>query len=325
MTRREPPRRRSEGEERERAYRPQRPRPSGRRPSDRPYPPEYRQRYYEEDEWWDEDGYYPPRKPAYRERRPARNYEDEYEREEYRRPRPRRPQYEDEYWEDEYPPQRPRAARPVHSSRVQQNTEPESKKKNGSKVVFSLVYNLLFYVLTIGILLSAVLFAFSSKSNASIFGYRFYTVLTDSMVPQEDSPPGGFYSGDMVLVHMVDSDQIEEGDIVTFAVGDGSRYLTHRLVDRLDELAGEPGDYIVTKGDANETNDPPVEASRVLGKVVFTIPKVGSMLEFVRENLVLCVLFILSTFGFILVLKAYLFGDDTAKDKGNTKRRPQAV
>lgn len=308
MTQREPPRRRQEA-------------PASRAPS-RPYyrpsyPPAedwYDERYederYEED-WWAEE--HEGRQRRSSRQRQAPMY-DNYDPQPRYRERPPRREERSSYREP--PRERPRS---VHSSRTQQRV-PENRKKKGNKVVFSLVYNLLFYLLTIGILLSSVLFALSSKSDASIMGYRFYTVLTNSMVPQEDSPSGGFYAGDLVLVQMVDSEAVKEGDIVTFSVGDGTRYLTHRVVERLDELNGEEGDYLITKGDANKSSDPPIEADRVLGKVITAIPKVGSLLEFVRENLVLCLLFILSTFGFILVLKAYLFSEEPA---GSTaSRRP---
>lgn len=154
------------------------------------------------------------------------------------------------------------------------------------------------------------MFSFSEKSNAAIMGYRFYQVLTDSMAPQEDSPKGGFYSGDIVIVKMMDGSKVKEGDIVTFQVGEGDRYLTHRMVERLDELNGEKGDYIVTKGDANKSADPPISAEKVFGKVTFVIPKMGSFLAFVRENPWLCLVCVLSTFGFFLVLKAYFLQPD---------------
>ena len=210
----------------------------------------------------------------------------------------------------------------------QQHAQPlQEAKKSTNRKIFLFIYNLFFYTLTIGILLSSLMFAFSEKSDAAIFGYRFYQVLTDSMAPQPDSPSRGFYSGDIVLVKMADGSQVKEGDIVTFQVGEGDRYLTHRMVERLTELNGEEGDYIVTKGDANESNDPPIEASRVYGKVSFVIPKMGSVLNFVQENLWLCIVCVLSTFGFFLVLKAYFLQPENEASKRPTKgnRYPKRV
>lgn len=190
----------------------------------------------------------------------------------------------------------------------QGNRKVDMVQKNSGTLIFSFLWTLLFYTFTIGIIMTAVMFSFGSQSNASIFGYRFYTVLTNSMVPQKDGPKGGFYAGDVVIMKMMDGDKAQKGDIVTFPVGDtGQRYLTHRVVNKLSELNGEPGDYVVTKGDANESNDPPLEAKKIIGKIIFSVPKMGLVLDFIREEFWACLVSVLSLYGFFLVLKAYLF------------------
>lgn len=212
-------------------------------------------------------------------------------------------------------PPRQRTPRPSH-----QGAQPlQEAKKSTNRKIFLFLYNLIFYSFTIGILLTSVMFAFSEQTDASIMGYRFYQVLTDSMAPQEDSPKGGFYSGDVVIVKMMEGSKVEPGDIVTYQIGGGKNYLTHRMVERLTELNGEPGDYIVTKGDANNSNDPPIEADRVHGKVIFVVPRVGTLLAFVRNSFWLCLVCALSLFGFFLVLKAYFLEPKEAETL--TKKR----
>ncbi len=294
------------------------------RPPYRDRPPSNRRppRRYEEDEYEKIDDRPPYRgRPSYRKPAPRRDY-DRPPRPMGQRPDPRRapyrtgppPQHRNSrpayhYRDMGVPSQRPRAPRPVnHGAETLQNA-----KKSTNHKIFLFIYNLFFYTLTIGILLSSLMFAFSEKSDAAIFGYRFYQVLTDSMASQPGSSSKGFYSGDIVLVQMTDGSEVKEGDIVTFQIGEGDRYLTHRMVKRLDELNGEPGDYIVTRGDANNTDDPPIDASRVYGKVAFVIPKMGSVLNFVQENLWLCLVCVLSTFGFFLVLKAYFIQPDSVQ------------
>lgn len=219
------------------------------------------------------------------------------------------------------PARRPPRIAPSNRS-LEHRWEMDQKKikKTRGQLAFSYIYNLAFYTITIGIILMALMFSFSSKGNASIFGYRFYNVLTNSMVPQADSPKGGFYAGDIVVLKMMSGDKVKDGDVVTFAVGDGGRYLTHRMVKRLDELNGEKGDYIVTKGDANKTNDPPIEAERIIGKVIFAIPKVGSILDFIRSEFWLCLLVIISTFAFFIVLKSYLMLPNEPSKKYKSRR-----
>ena len=156
----------------------------------------------------------------------------------------------------------------------------------------------------------SLMFSFSSNSNASILGYRFYTVMSNSMAPQANGPSGGFYAGDILIVRGMKGNQVKNGDIVTFAVGDGGSYLTHRVVEKRNELNGEAGSYLITKGDANNTNDPPIEADRVFGKVLLAVPKVGAVLDFVRAEFWACLVTVVSLFGFFLVLKAYLFSSE---------------
>ena len=220
----------------------------------------------------------------------------------------------------------PRGVRPQRPIPPTQGAQPlQEAKKSTNRKIFLFIYNLFFYTLTIGILLSSLMFAFSEKSDAAIFGYRFYQVLTNSMAPQPDSPSRGFYAGDIVLVKMTDGSQVKEGDIVTFQVGEGDRYLTHRMVERLTELNGQEGDYIVTKGDANNSKDPPISADKVYGKVTFIIPKMGSVLNFVQENLWLCIVCVLSTFGFFLVLKAYFLQPEPARRPNKQRNYPRGV
>lgn len=217
-------------------------------------------------------------------------------------------------------PQRPTRERSLRND--YKFREQHSSTKSPGILIFSFFSNLVFYGVTIGIIFMAVMFSFSSKSTASIFGYRFYTVLTNSMVPQENGPKGGFYAGDVVIVKLMDGDKVKPDDIVTFAVGDGSRYLTHRMVERKEELNGEKGNYLVTKGDANKSNDPPITSDRVLGKVVFAVPKIGNVIEFAREEFWACLVCILSLYGFFLVLKSYLFTPEKDLNEKKKGRRP---
>jgi signal peptidase I len=155
------------------------------------------------------------------------------------------------------------------------------------------------------------MFALSNDPNKSFFGYRFYNVLTKSMTPQPDGPSGGFLAGDMIFVKMSEPQSIEVGDIVTFATDpSGSAYLTHRVVDIKTELDGQPGLWFITRGDANNAEDPPVAADRIIGKKVFSLPKAGALIQQVRDNPVPSLVFLAAAFGFIIALQ-YHFGKKT--------------
>lgn len=78
-------------------------------------------------------------------------------------------------------------------------------------------------------------------------------------------------------------DKIPEiGDIVTYQMGESK--VTHRVVRK-------EGKNYVTKGDANNREDPAVVSSeQVIGKVIFTVPFLGYIAFFVRQKTVLAIL-----------------------------------
>ena len=63
--------------------------------------------------------------------------------------------------------------------------------------IISIVGNVMFVVLIIGILGGAFLFANNKSSDKSVFGFRFYNVLTPSMTPE-------IPVGSMVFVKMME-------------------------------------------------------------------------------------------------------------------------
>lgn len=101
-----------------------------------------------------------------------------------------------------------------------------------------------------------------------------YVVTSDSMAPEIDG-------GDVVIVTERSPDEIEEGDVITFAPpGDDERRTTHRVVDVQTE---DGGPQFVTQGDANDSPDPqPVAGERVIGEVTLTIPYFGRFVAFAQ-------------------------------------------
>ncbi len=121
------------------------------------------------------------------------------------------------------------------------------------------------------------------KDNANILGYAFFEVATGSM-------SGTIEIGDVVIVRV--TKDVEENDIIVFKEEDN--YITHRLIKKQDNK-------IITKGDANNSQDKPIEETQIFGKVEKIIPKVGiwKKVLFSREVLLLGLIFI--TIVFILI------------------------
>ena len=97
-----------------------------------------------------------------------------------------------------------------------------------------------------------------------IVGFTPYAVLSGSMEP-------AFHVGSLIYVKSVDPEDIKVGDAITFRLSGEDTAATHRVIE-----IDRENQCFYTKGDANEAPDAsPVPSSSVLGRAVFTVPKLG--------------------------------------------------
>jgi len=183
----------------------------------------------------------------------------------------------------------------------------------GAKI-FDIAFTVFVYLLAAAILIGAILFAFSASPDKSLFGYRYYTVLTPSMTPT-------YKVGDMIFVKITDASEINVGDVITFNPSQNSdAYLTHRVTEKLENFEGTSETCFRTKGDANDVGDSfLIDGSRVIGKVTFGIPGLGYVVRFIQLRWYLIVLIAIMIGALFLLLKRYFLigkGDDD-DDKGN--------
>lgn len=166
--------------------------------------------------------------------------------------------------------------------------------------IFSIVRSIFVYLLALVILIAAAFFAADKSPNKTLFGFRYYTVLTDSMVPE-------FRSGDMVFVKLTDADKIEKGDIITFNPSSGSEaYLTHRVTDKITDYEGTGVTCFRTKGDANDSEDSfLIDEGRVIGTVQFHLPKLGLIMRFLQLRWYFVAPLIIMLFIFFGLMKKY--------------------
>lgn len=167
--------------------------------------------------------------------------------------------------------------------------------------VFSLIKKLFIYLLAIGIIVAAIMFAADHSPNKSFFGYRYYTVLTPSMSPT-------YKTGDMVFVKLQNASDINVGDVITFNPSSSSdAYLTHRVTQKLENYEGTGVTCFRTKGDANDTEDAMlIDQARVIGSVKFSIPKLGYIVRFVQLRWYLVAALIILLWIFFRLLNMYL-------------------
>jgi len=185
------------------------------------------------------------------------------------------------------------------------------KKKKKSKIVFRIITEILFWSFCIALLTSSLIFAFSKNPSKSYFGYRFYSVLTDSMAPDPkgENLPGGFYKGDMIIIKMCKPSDIKVGDIITYNPNprdtSSKTFLTHRVIAVDGDTSEINKMYFKTKGDNNSSEDLPVAAHMLIGKKVKSIRNLGLFLQFIRANLVASLIAIFCLFGSFVMFKWY--------------------
>lgn len=96
-----------------------------------------------------------------------------------------------------------------------------------------------------------------NKDYANIFGYTFFEVATGSMA-------NTLNIGDIVVVKV--NEAFKENDIIVYK--EENSFITHRVI-KID------GQDLITRGDANNSEDKPIKSDQILGKVIYIIPKIG--------------------------------------------------
>jgi len=110
--------------------------------------------------------------------------------------------------------------------------------------------------------------------------YNAYVVLTGSMIPE-------ILVNDVVITKKREVNTLERGDIITFVSSDprfSGLVITHRIKNVFIDAA--TGDYsFETQGDANPSPDFTLtKGSNVLGEVIFKIPKLGYIQQFLATR-----------------------------------------
>ena len=110
-------------------------------------------------------------------------------------------------------------------------------------------------------------------------------VLTDSMYQEIES-------GDLIICHTLEPEEVQVGDIITFfdPAGNGTSIVTHRVLE-IQDLGGSLA--FCTKGDANNVADAQsVPEGNLVGIYRTRIPNAGNVAMFMQTTpgLVVCVI-----------------------------------
>lgn len=112
------------------------------------------------------------------------------------------------------------------------------------------------------------------------FGFGSAVVLSGSMEPK-------LSVGDLIIIK--EPNELKKDDIIVFK--DNSSNIVHRIIEI-------NGDDLTTKGDANLIADAPINLKNVKGKVVFNIPLIGYLINFLKTPIGI-VLTIVIAFGLL--------------------------
>ena len=97
-----------------------------------------------------------------------------------------------------------------------------------------------------------------------LMGYKEMAVLSGSMEPT--IPVGSI----VYVMPLDDASLLEPGDVCTYILSDGETMVTHRVVS-----VDAASQTLVTKGDANDTEDGAIAFSQVYGETRFHLPFLG--------------------------------------------------
>lgn len=116
------------------------------------------------------------------------------------------------------------------------------------------------------------------RNDRSIFGYKMYIVLSDSMSATD------FDAGDLVLVKETDPATLKEGDIIAYISQDSENYgatVTHKIRRATTDEEGNPG--FITYGTTTGIDDPStVTWENILGQYRMKLSGVGTFFSYLK-------------------------------------------
>ncbi len=167
--------------------------------------------------------------------------------------------------------------------------------KKVAKYIVNILTAIVFLVLVL-VIFAKVKMMVTGKDYFEILGYSMFNVATGSMEP-------AISKNDIVIIKL--GSKYDVDDIVTFKKDNS--YITHRVIMINNN-------NIITKGDANNTNDVDIKKDAVLGKVIKILPNAGVWQKTLTSPKVIIMFFItLLLFDFSFSYSG--FKKDSTKEK----------
>ena len=138
--------------------------------------------------------------------------------------------------------------------------------------IVKIIFNILIIVMIFLVIIVSYNFIqinMLKKQFSNFFGYTIFEISTGSM-------SGTIEINDVILVKI--TQDVNKDDIITFQKKD--EVITHRVI-------AENDDTLITKGDANNSQDVPIQKSDVIGKVIKIIPRLGIWVKVLSDTKVI--------------------------------------
>ena len=180
------------------------------------------------------------------------------------------------------------------------------------KILFKIIKGIITVFLLV--VLSLVILQKVTKNKLVIGNIYVFQVVSESMIPD-------YKIGDIVVVKKVNSDTLKIGDDVTY-LGRESNLNGLTITHRIISLREENGEYyFVTKGTANEIEDPEITSSDIYGKVIYkTI--LFSFVGRLMTNIIIYYLLFVSVgvgFAYEIITAFFIRDDDNDKEEKEDK------
>lgn len=192
---------------------------------------------------------------------------------------------------------------------MEEFSHPEDYKKTNKKIIpfihkiYQILSKIFLYFLVLVLVIIMILFALyfidihrnmkNGVTKRPLFGA--YIIISPSMVPTINVE-------DAILIQRKEAKELKVGDIITFLSND-PRYsgltITHRIVGIERSKKGDL--YFRTKGDNNNSEDATLVSYRnICGKVIFKIPKIGYLQQFLTNIYGWVFVIIIPCIGFVI-------------------------
>jgi len=142
-------------------------------------------------------------------------------------------------------------------------------------IIWNIIYTFLFLVVVL--MLLVVIMQRVTDNSITVGGIRMFTVATGSMKPI-------YEVGDVLISKEVEPEEIKLGDDIVYKGEKSSFYgkiITHRVISIEKQ---EDGNYkIVTKGTANQQEDPEINQTQVYGKIIYKVKSLSYIGRLIQD------------------------------------------